>query len=179
MTPVSQVRAGAAQPLAAAGTVTGTTQARRPGAESQARPPRPVADEYVPSEKRQPCGLYRLAAGEDGRPKIYFDDPERAADSPETPDGAPAGGGPERDQGEKAPEEKRPAKKTERCAGDTGKVDREIRRLKKRRAELERRLNAETDQVKIRDLERKLAQVEGELRQKDNDSYRRRHAAFS
>lgn len=178
MTPVSQMRAGAAQPMAA-GAAAGAPQARRSEEEKQALPPKPVMDKYVPSEKREPSGLYRLGSDGDGRPKIYFDDPERAADSPETPDGAPAGGGPERDQGAEASEEKNPDKKTERCTGDTGRADREIERLKKKRAELERRLSGETDQVKIRELERKLAQVESELRQKDNDTYRRRRTAFS
>lgn len=177
MTPVSQMRAGAAQPMAA-GAAAGAPQARRSEEEKQALPPKPVTDEYVPSEKREPSGLYRLGSDGDGRPKIYFDDPERAADAPQAPDSAPVGG-PERDQGAEASEEKSPGKKTERCTGDTGRADREIERLKKKRAELERRLSGETDQVKIRELERKLAQVESELRQKDNDAYRRRHTVFS
>ena len=54
-------------------------------------------------------------------------------------------------------------------------MDREIEKLKKKKEELEQRLNTETDEAKIKDLERQLAQVERELNQKDNDTYRRQH----
>ena len=54
-------------------------------------------------------------------------------------------------------------------------MDREIEKLKKRQQELGQRLNTETDEAKIKDLERQLAQVERELKQKDNDTYRRQH----
>ena len=58
-------------------------------------------------------------------------------------------------------------------------MDREIQRLRKKRQELAQRLDAETDGEKARDLERQLAQVERELRQKDNDAYRRQHTRFT
>lgn len=58
-------------------------------------------------------------------------------------------------------------------------MDREIEKLKKKRQELERRLAAETDEARIKDLERQLAQVERELTQKDNDTYRRQHSTFT
>ena len=38
-------------------------------------------------------------------------------------------------------------------------VDREIEKLKKKQQELEQRLGTETDEAKIKDLERQLAQV--------------------
>ena len=44
---------------------------------------------------------------------------------------------------------------------------------------MEQQLNTETDEAKIKDLERQLAQVEQELKQKDNDTYRKQHAAFT
>ena len=68
-----------------------------------------------------------------------------------------------------------PEDKSDTVTCNTDRVDREIEQLKKRRAELEQRLNAETGEGKRRDLERRLAQVERELKQKDNDAYRRRH----
>ena len=77
------------------------------------------------------------------------------------------------------PERKDKDKRTERCTGDTGKVDREIEKLKRKLAELEQRLGAERDEAKRAELERQLAQVEAELRQKDNDGYRRRNTVFS
>jgi len=80
---------------------------------------------------------------------------------------------------EYVPEKKFSGDKAEKCTGNTDKVDREIEKLKKTREALERQINLETDDAKIRELERKLAQVESELRQKDNDTYRRQHAAFN
>lgn len=173
MTPVISLNT-AAQPLRA---VDGTDKAhavRRPGEEDPARPAEPRRDEYVPEEKREPSGRYWLGRDGDGQPRIYFDDPQRAADAPEEP-----AAGPEQDRGAKAPEKKNRENKAERCTGDTGKVDREIEKLKRKRAELEQRLNTERDEAKREDLERRLAQVEAELRQKDNDGYRRRNTVFS
>ena len=78
-------------------------------------------------------------------------------------------------QGAKGPE----GKKDETWECNTDKVDREIEKLKKKRQELERRLGTETDEAKIRDLERQLSQVERELKQKDSDTYRKRNAAYT
>ena len=50
--------------------------------------------------------------------------------------------------------------------------------MKKKQQELEQRLNTETDEAKIKDLERQLAQVKQELKQKDNDTYRRQNVSF-
>ena len=69
--------------------------------------------------------------------------------------------------------------KEARCTGDTSKVDREIEKLKQMQRELEQQLNSETDETKIKDLEKKLAQVTSKLREKDNDTYRRQHTHFS
>ncbi len=67
----------------------------------------------------------------------------------------------------------------ERRTVSTDRVDREIEALRRTREELKQRLGSETDADRIRELEKKLSQVERELRQKDNDAYRRQHAAFS
>lgn len=124
----------------------------------------PLADEYIPEEKQAPSGRYWLGKDEDGRPKVCFDDPERAADAP---------------SGAAAPARKAMGDKTERCTGNTDQVDREIQRLKKRRETLEQQLSAQNDGARIKELERKLAQVERELAQKDNDTYRCQHTVFS
>ena len=140
-----------------------------------ARPQRrPVMDEYVPEEKQEPSGRYWPGRDEEGRPRLFVDGPS-SPDRPEDSPRPPEDGAPERE----VPEDGDPERKTERCTCDTGRVDREIERLKRKREELSRQLNAETDGGKIRELERKLAQVEDELRQKDNDAYRRQHAEFS
>ncbi len=62
---------------------------------------------------------------------------------------------------------------------NTDKVDREIEKLKKEKEELEQRISSETDEKKINGLKKRLEQVDRELKQKDNDAYRRQHAAVS
>ena len=174
MMPISGVKTAAIQPLTAAEKTEGASKVQKPEEEAQGRPLKPMMDEYIPEEPREPSGLYWMGRDEDGQPKIYFDDPERAADAPEQPEDAPAAG--ESDpagQGAKGPEGKKD--KEEVWEGNTDKVDREIEKLKKKKEELEQRLNTETDEAKIKDLERQLAQVDRELMQKDNDTYRRQH----
>ena len=150
---------GTAQSHAAAG-VKELPNLPQAEAEVPARSRTPVMDEYVPEEKQEPSGCYWLGKDEDGLPKIYFDDPERADDVP-----APA----KKDLGDKA----------ESCTGSTDQVDREIERLKRRKETLERQIEVQTDDAEIKALEQELAQVERELAQKDNDTYRRQHTVFS
>ena len=148
MMPISGVNPGGAQPLAATEKMLGAPQIQTPEEEPQGRRPKPMMDEYVPEEPREPSGRYWMGRDEDGQPKIYFDGPEGKKDKGETWE----------------------------C--NTDKVDREIEKLKKKRQELEQRLNAETDEATIKDLERRLAQVERELKMKDSDAYRRQNAVF-
>ena len=134
---------------------------QRPDSGAPARPQKPMMDEYVPEEKREPSGHYYLGKDEDGQPKVYFD-------------------GPEQDEGLGDLEPKADdGKKAETCTGSTDQVDREIERLKKEKAQLERQINSETDETKKKELESKLSQVENELNQKDSDTYRRQHTVFS
>lgn len=121
--------------------------------------PRP-GDRYEPEEPREPIGLYRVERDEEGTPRVRFDDPEAGKDAPE-------GEGPE------------PEKKEDTATCDTGRVDREIKALKKRREQLKRRLEGERDPGKTQKLEQELARVEKELAQKDNDAYRRQNADYS
>ncbi len=73
-----------------------------------------------------------------------------------------------------------PKKSEEKCVGNTDKVDREIKKLKEKQQWLEQQIQtAAGDEQKVRELERKLAQVETGLRQKDNDTYRRQNSSFS
>lgn len=153
--PVSSPVSGAAQTPAAAGTRE-VPQVQRAKDQLPARPQSPAMDEYIPEEERAPSGRYWLEKDEDGQPRVYFDSPE-----------------------DKGPEKKAAGKRVERCTGSTDRVDREIERLKQRKGELERQISAEADGSKIKALEQKLAQVERELAQKDNDAYRRQHTVFS
>lgn len=68
----------------------------------------------------------------------------------------------------------------EKCTGSTDQVDREIKKLKEKKKQLEQQIqSAAGDEKKVRELKEKLAQVENELSQKDNDTYRRQHSTFS
>ena len=186
MMPVSGVSAGAVRPLTAAGRALEASGGQQSGEEARSRGPKPVTDEYVPEEPREPSGRYWMGKDEDGRPRIYFDDRSRAEDAPKQPEGAPDASKPDADapqaeepdpagQGAKGPE----GKKDEVWECNTDKVDREIEKLKKKRQELERRLNTETDEARIKEQERQLARVEQELKQKDSDTYRRQRSAFT
>lgn len=155
--------------------------------EKQEKIPSPSAkDEYLPEEKTEPSGRYWMGKDEAGQPKIYFDDPVKSVDAaPESdnaPDTAQKSDNPSDetpDNNVKGSQNKNADKKVERCVGSTDKVDREIERLKKKRATLEQQLSAETEEGKIKQLEQQLTQVESELRRKDNDTYRRQHTVFS
>lgn len=168
----------------------------RPEDITESRPLTPARDEYIPEEEKEPTGRYWMEKDENGKTTIHFDDPardEKAADSIRENEAKPAGipsSAPKTDSQEKAdnagkaddqgkPEKAGSGKDAETCTCSTDKVDREIEKLKKKQAELQKQLNAETDETKIRNLERELAQVESELRQKDNDTYRRQHAQYS
>lgn len=188
MMPISGVGVGAVHPLTTAEKVLRASKVQKPEEESRSRQLKPVMDEYVPEEKQEPSGRYWMGKDEDGQPKICFDDPERAADAPKQPEGAPDAkklnsDAPEAEepdqagQGAKGPERKKD--KDEVWEGNTDKVDQEIKKLKKKRQELEQRLSTETDEAKVKDLERQLAQVERELKQKDNDTYRKQHSTFT
>ena len=174
MMPISSVNTGAVQPLITAEKVHGASKVQKPGEEAQSRQLKPVMDEYVPEEPQEPSGRYWMGKDEEGQPKIFFDDRSRTADLPKQPEGSPEAEEPDlADQGAKGPEGNED--KEEVWEGNSGKVDREIEKLKKKQQELEQRLNTETDEAKIKDLERQLAQVDRELKQKDNDTYRRQH----
>ena len=110
-------------------------------------------DEYISSEQsgRKPSGLYHVEKDENGNPKVLYDDPKKA--------------------GDEEPEE---------VTANTDKVDREIEKLKEKKQQLEQQIRAASgDEEKTKELEKKLAQVESELSQKDNDTYRRQHAVIS
>ena len=162
------VNTAAAQPLAGAGKMQGAPNTEKPEEKDQSRLPKPMMDEYVPGEPQEPSGRYWMGKDEGGQLKVYFDDPELAADEPPKPEGAPDAKDPEKE-----------GEKEERWVCDTDKVDREIENLKKEQRELKQRLGTEADETKSKDLERQLAQVERELGEKDNDTYRKQHSTFT
>ena len=134
-------------------------------------------DEYISSEKsgKKPTGLYWVGKDENGSRKIFFDDPK--ADHADGTD----------DRSREGEDGKEPkvsgdsqGEPEEKCVTNTDKVDREIKKLKEEKQQLEQQIqSASGDEKKIRELEKKLAQVENELSQKDNDTYRRQNASVS
>ena len=134
-------------------------------------------DVYIHGEKseKESVGLYRIGQDEDGSRKILFDDPAKA-------DRADNKGEPKADENGKKlkADGNSQGKPVEKCVVNTDKVDREIKKLKEKKQQLEQQIqSASGDEKKIRELEKKLAQVENELSQKDNDTYRKQHAEFS
>ena len=134
-------------------------------------------DEYISSEKseKKPTGLYWVGKDENGRRKIFFDDPK--ADHADGKDGSLKEGVDGKEPKVSGDSQGKPA---EKCVTNTDKVDREIKKLKEEKQRLEQQIqSASGDEKKIRELEKKLAQVENELSQKDNDTYRRQNASVS
>lgn len=130
--------------------------------------PSDLHDEYISSERSgvKPSGLYRLGQDGNGNPKVLYDDPKKAdgTDKKEQPK-----------VGADKPEED-----AEKCTTNTDQVDREIKKLKEQKQQLEQQIKAAAgDEAKGKELERKLSQIESELRQKDNDTYRRQNAVIS
>ena len=123
-------------------------------------------DEYISSEKseKKPTGLYRV--GQD--PKAVHAN-AKAQRSREGEDGKePKASGDSQ------------GKPAEKCVANTDRVEREIRKLKEKKQQLEQQIQSVSgDEKKIRELEKKLAQVENELSRKDNDTYRRQNASVS
>lgn len=63
----------------------------------------------------------------------------------------------------------------EQCTGNTDKVDAEIRKLKKKEAELKQKIARADSPEEQERLKSELLNVQNELRAKDNDAYRRAH----
>ena len=110
----------------------------------------PEYDEYIPGEKREPIGLYKLTHDDEGNPIIEFDDPMKADNvSPQEAEGPSK---------EAAPAKGEPGRKAETCTTNTDKVDREIEKLKEERDQLEQQIRTTKDPDKAEDLKRQLAQ---------------------
>ncbi len=140
--------------------------------------------EYISSEKSgaKPAGLYRIGQDENGNRKIFFDDPNKAGNADGRERSKIDWDGPDGHGGSRQPKADgdNAGKPAEKCITNTDKVDREIRRLKEKKQQLEQQIRAASgDKRKVRELERKLAQAESELSRKDNDTYRRQNASVS
>ncbi|MDE7313618.1 MAG: hypothetical protein K2N87_18675 [Eubacterium sp.] len=139
----------------------------------------PAQDAYISSGKSgaKPSGLYRVGQDEHGNRKIFYDDPKQSDKASGEKNPKKAGESSEKSVKKAAGG---PEKPIEECVSNTDKVDREIKKLKEKRQQLEQQIrSALGDEKKIRELEKKLAQVENELSQKDNDTYRKQHSTVT
>ena len=115
-------------------------------------------DEYIPSDKDEPIGIYAVSQDEDGDPKINYNSPEKTDKEPDNM--------PERSESSTS------------CTTNTDNVDREIKQLKERAQQLKQRINS-AEGTEREYLEKQLKSIQSELFQKDNDNYRRQHAVIS
>lgn len=111
-------------------------------------------DEYVPSDEKEPIGLYSVSPDENGDPQISFDKADdKSAGSADEPE-------------------------KETVTANTDKVDREIKNLRNKEQNLRQKLRS-ADEGTAADIQRELEQVTAELAQKDNDEYRRQNTVFT
>lgn len=115
-------------------------------------------DEYIPSDKDEPIGIYAVSQDGEGNPKIDYNSPEKADNEPENT--------PEKSAG------------CASCTTNTDSVDREIKQLKEQAKQISRRINSAEGKER-KQLEKQLKSVQSELSQKNNDNYRRQHAVIS
>lgn len=110
-------------------------------------------------------GIYQAPEVQSARPAPAAPPAEEAPDDRIVPE-------------ERAFDRYEPEDKSETTTCDTGRVDRELENLRKRQEELEEQLRSAAPE-QAEDIRCQLDQVNRELSQKDNDSYRRQHAVFS
>lgn len=114
-------------------------------------------DTFEHRSETQKAGVYAFSRDGEGNAVIEFDDPEGSQKSPET--GSQDGSKPQ----------------IGKTTVNTDAVDREIEKIKQSFRETKQRLAAASDPREKELLENKLSQLEAELKQKDNDTYRRQH----
>lgn len=75
--------------------------------------------------------------------------------------------------------EEAPDRPQETTTASTDKVDNEIASLKNEQAKLLKEIGATGDEAKKAELQKELDRVNNELRQKDNDAYRKANTEFT
>lgn len=116
-------------------------------------------DTYEAQPRQQSAGVYQVTHDEEGRQIIQVDKSwETAQEEPKAES---------QNEGEKP--------NIVKTTLNTDKVDKEIEKLKQTQAQLEQKIAAAKEPQDKETLETQLAQVEAELKLKDNDTYRRQH----
>lgn len=123
-------------------------------------------DTYEAQPQQQSAGIYQVAHDEEGNKIIQVDKSlETAQEQPKAE--------PQDDSKKSNNDGEEPT--IVKTTVNTDKVDNEIKKLKQKQAQLEQKIASAKNQNDKESLETQLAQVEAELKLKDNDTYRRQH----
>lgn len=124
---------------------------------AQARPPR--FDEYVKNDKEaSSAGIYSVEQDENGNPLIVFDRPEKPSQK-------------SADTAKPPLEDEKP--EIMKSTVSTDKVDAEIKKLTEQRQAIQQQLKQAENPEEKAALQKQFANIETELRTKDNDAYRK------
>ena len=116
-------------------------------------------DTYEAQPPQQSAGVYQVTHDENGRRIIQVDE------SCETAQGQPKA----------KPQDESEKPNIVKTTVNTDKVDKEIEKLKQTQTQLEQKIAAAKETKEKEKLEAQLAQVNAELKAKDNDTYRQQH----
>lgn len=116
-------------------------------------------DTYEAQPPQQSAGVYQVTHDENGRRVIQVDE------SCETAQGQPKA----------KPQDESEKPNIVKTTVNTDKVDKEIEKLKQTQTQLEQKIAAAKEPKEKEKLEAQLAQVNAELKAKDNDTYRQQH----
>lgn len=116
-------------------------------------------DTYEAQPPQQSAGVYQVTRDENGRRIIQVDE------SCETAQGQPKA----------KPQDESEKPNIVKTTVNTDKVDKEIEKLKQTQTQLEQKIAAAKGPKEKEKLEAQLAQVNAELKAKDNDTYRQQH----
>ncbi len=116
-------------------------------------------DTYEAQPPQQSAGVYQVTHDENGRRIIQVDE------SCETAQGQPKA----------KPQDESEKPNIVKTTVNTDKVDKEIEKLKQTQTQLEQKIAAAKGPKEKEKLEAQLAQVNAELKAKDNDTYRQQH----
>ena len=116
-------------------------------------------DTYEAQPPQQSAGVYQVTHDENGQKIIQVDE------SCETAQGQPKA----------KPQDESEKPNIVKTTVNTDKVDKEIEKLKQTQTQLEQKIAAAKGPKEKEKLEAQLAQVNAELKAKDNDTYRQQH----
>ena len=148
-------------------------------------------DEFIKTgdKPESSAGIYRYERDENGKQIIVFDRPDSSLKSDmeieegqemndelsEAAEGLDENAGQPKKSNES--EESGSSDGAMKCTVNTDKVDAEIKKLKEEKKQIQQKLkNFHGNDEKHKELEKRLSEIDSELRIKDNDAYRKQNA---